>query len=64
MTAAKYYDDKYYSNEYYGKVGGISNTEINTLEIKYLSLIKFKLHVEAEEFMQYRQKIIENIENL
>lgn len=32
MIAAKYIDDFFYKNDYYAKVGGISRTEINSLE--------------------------------
>jgi hypothetical protein len=31
MLAAKFFDDFYYKNEYYGKVGGITTVEMNTL---------------------------------
>jgi hypothetical protein len=33
MVAAKYVDDFFYKNEYYAKVGGISKSEINVLEV-------------------------------
>lgn len=33
MVAAKYADDFFYKNEYYAKVGGISKSEINALEV-------------------------------
>jgi hypothetical protein len=33
MVAAKFADDFFYKNEYYAKIGGISRTEMNVLEI-------------------------------
>jgi hypothetical protein len=33
MLGAKFADDFYYKNEFYAKIGGISKTEINNLEL-------------------------------
>ena len=32
MLASKFFDDVYYNNAYYARVGGISNSEVNSLE--------------------------------
>lgn len=58
MIAAKFFDDCYYNNEYYARVGGISNAEINVLEIELLNAINFNLYVDPVLFLKYRQRLI------
>jgi len=58
LLAAKFFDDFYYSNEYYAKIGGISNKEMNVLEVEFLNAINFSLHVEPEMFFRYREKML------
>ncbi|OMP00765.1 Cyclin P/U [Corchorus olitorius] len=49
MVAAKFMDDMYYNNAYYAKVGGISTTEMNFLEVDFLILIKpWELDLEGD----------------
>ena len=57
VVAAKFFDDKFYKNLYYSKVGGISNDEMNVLEIQFLLLIDFGLFVSSEEFERYRETL-------
>jgi len=58
MLAAKFFDDFYYSNEYFAKIGGITNKEMNVLEIEFLNAINFSLHVEPLMFFRYREKML------
>jgi len=58
LLAAKFFDDFYYSNEYFARIGGISNKEINVLEIEFLNAINFSLHVEPMMFFRYREKML------
>jgi len=58
MLAAKFFDDHFYNNEYYAKVGGMSNKEINALEIEFLNLINFHLHVNPIVFFKYRMRLV------
>lgn len=53
MIAAKLRDDIYYSNDYYASIGGVSNRELNELEVDMLSAIDWKTHVRSEEFNRY-----------
>ena len=53
VVAAKFFEDKYYKNSYYCKVGGISNAELNTLEIELLAYLDFKLYVSTDEYENY-----------
>lgn len=42
-----------YRNSYYARVGGISTEEMNTLELEFLFLMNFKMHVNASVFESY-----------
>ncbi|KAL3516095.1 hypothetical protein ACH5RR_022997 [Cinchona calisaya] len=53
MLAAKFVEDECYNNAYYAKVGGISTSEINRLEMKLLVAVDFRLHVSIETFDRY-----------
>jgi len=43
MLASKFFDDVYYNNAYYARVGGISNSEVNSLEMEMLRMISVRL---------------------
>ena len=45
MLAAKTYDDEYFENKYYARVGGITNQEINLMELEFAKKMKFNLFV-------------------
>nr|POF27156.1 cyclin-u4-1 [Quercus suber] len=45
LVSAKFMDDMYYNNAYYAKVGGISTTEMNLLEVDFLFELKHKFKV-------------------
>ncbi|CAK9151066.1 unnamed protein product [Ilex paraguariensis] len=53
MLAAKFVDDAFFNNAYYAKVGGISTTELNKLEMKFLFGLDFRLHVSVQKFEKY-----------
>ncbi|KVI00544.1 cyclin-U4-1-like [Cynara cardunculus var. scolymus] len=53
MVAAKFMDDMYYNNAYYAKVGGISTTEMNFLEVDFLFGLGFQLNVNPTTFHTY-----------
>ncbi|KAL5799042.1 hypothetical protein ACOSQ2_003862 [Xanthoceras sorbifolium] len=53
MVAAKFMDDMYYNNAYYAKVGGISTTEMNFLEVDFLFGLGFHLNVTTNTFHSY-----------
>lgn len=54
MLASKFFDDVYYNNAYYARVGGISNIEVNSLEMEMLRMISFSLFVQPEQYERYR----------
>lgn len=53
MVAAKFIDDAFFNNAYYAKVGGVSTTELNRLEMKFLFGLDFRLHVSVPTFGKY-----------
>lgn len=63
MTAAKFFDDIYYNNGYYARVGGVSNQEMNALELEFLYMINFSLHVTVEEFERYQHELLGHAAN-
>ncbi|KAJ1640236.1 cyclin-domain-containing protein [Pavlovales sp. CCMP2436] len=61
MLASKFFDDLYYNNAYYARVGGISNLEVNNLEMEMLRLISFSLYVSPELYERYRTSLYDQI---
>lgn len=53
MVAAKFMDDSFFNNAYYAKVGGVSTSEMNRLEMKLLFTIDFRLQVDVDTFRRY-----------
>lgn len=57
VLAAKFFDDHYFNNTYYAKVGGVPCVEMNELEIEFLLLINFSLHVATDTYMHYYNEL-------
>lgn len=53
MVATKLLDDVHYNNAFYARVGGISNAELNCLEIDFLFRLDFRLQVTSNMFEGY-----------
>ena len=51
-------DDEYFDNALYGRMGGVSNEELNRLELEILGLLRFELHVPERVFKQYEEHIV------
>ena len=49
-VASKYLEDKHYDNSYWSEIGGISNSELNFLELAFSYALAFRLYVPVEEF--------------
>lgn len=58
LCSAKYLDDEYLKNSRYAYVGGIPTTEMNTLELIFLSLIQFSLHISSETYAQIYSELV------
>lgn len=53
MVAAKMLDDVHHNNAFYARVGGVSNSELNKLELELLFLLDFGLIVNSRVFESY-----------
>ena len=51
VTAIKFWSDKFYDNAVYGKIGGVSAEEMQTLEISTLLWLDFNLIVDENSFV-------------
>jgi len=52
MVAAKFYSDIFFTNSHYAKVGGLPVIELNQLEIEFLLINDFDLHISVEEIQE------------
>ncbi len=57
LLAAKFLDDVYYNNSFYAKIGGIPLQELNSLELEFLRLTRFDLHVSEHQYGAYHRGI-------
>ncbi|TKY63653.1 Cyclin-U2-2 protein [Spatholobus suberectus] len=53
MVASKYVEDMNFRNSYFARVGGLTTNELNELELEFLFLMGFKLHVNVSVFESY-----------
>lgn len=60
--AQKYFDDNFYGNKSMAIMFGISIDELNLLEMICLDVLDFDVHICAEEFYIYREKITSHID--
>lgn len=60
MLATKFFDDETFNNLYYAKVGGLQVLEVNQLENKFLSLIKFSLTIRSDLFDRYHCELVKH----
>ena len=57
MVTQKYYEDNPINNKIFAELVGINCDELLNLEIEFMSMMDFKLHIKEEEFEKYKQKI-------
>lgn len=53
--AAKLYEDDHYGNDVFCQIGGVSVQELNQLEVEFLRVISFDLHIKASIFLEYSE---------
>ncbi|GAA0151263.1 hypothetical protein Leryth_027542 [Lithospermum erythrorhizon] len=53
LVASKYVEDMNYRNSYFARVGGVTTKEMNKLELEFLFMIGFKLHVNVSVYQSY-----------
>lgn len=57
VAASKYSNDFFLKNSFYAKVGGISASELNDLELEFLFRTHFDLFVHEDTFGQYKSHL-------
>ncbi|CAL9207589.1 unnamed protein product [Musa hybrid cultivar] len=57
LIASKVLDDKHHNNAFFAKVGGVSNAELNRMELELLFLLDFGLVVSSRVFESYRRHL-------
>ena len=57
IITQKYYEDENFTDKDYSKILNIDANELIQMEIEFLSLIDFSLHISDEEFNKYKNKI-------
>lgn len=57
MVASKMLDDVHYNNAFFARVGGVSNAELNKLELEFLFLLDFGVLVSSNVFENYCQHL-------
>ncbi|CAO3632771.1 unnamed protein product [Mucor fragilis] len=58
MVASKLYSDVFFTNTRYAKVGGLPVSELNMLELEFLSINDFALFVSIEELQHYGDQLL------
>eukprot|EP00182_Erythrolobus_australicus_P005052 CAMPEP_0185833204 /NCGR_PEP_ID=MMETSP1353-20130828/2535_1 /TAXON_ID=1077150 /ORGANISM="Erythrolobus australicus, Strain CCMP3124" /LENGTH=288 /DNA_ID=CAMNT_0028531459 /DNA_START=641 /DNA_END=1507 /DNA_ORIENTATION=+ len=58
LLAIKYMEDVSFSNEHFARVGGVSLTELNRLELSMLKALDFRLYVSAEDLRTYEATLV------
>ena len=58
IVACKFHDDKFYSNGYYAQIGGISLSNFNLLERKFMIGIDWNLFISTDELNSYISNIL------
>ncbi|KAF3325648.1 cyclin family protein [Carex littledalei] len=53
LLASKVLDDLHHNNAFFARIGGISNFELNKLELELLFLLNFRLTVTSSDFQRY-----------
>lgn len=57
MLANKFLDDEVLDNAHYARIGCVSLSEINMLEIQFLCSINYSLHISNDIFQRYYENI-------
>ena len=60
IITQKYYEDENFNDKDYSKLVKIDVNDVIKMEVEFLSLINFSLHIPEEEFFKY-QKSLEDV---
>jgi len=58
VVTQKYYEDVIFNDKNYSKIGGYKTEELINMEVEFLELLDFSLHIKEEEFIKYKAKMI------
>lgn len=58
VVAAKFFDDTYLYNSFYAQVGGVSLQELNKLELKFLTALRWELYVDRENYDRFNAVVL------
>ena len=57
IITQKYYEDENFNDKDYSKLLKINVNDIIKMEVEFLSLIDFSLHITEEEFLKYKANL-------
>ena len=57
VLTQKYYEDENFNDKDYSKIIGINTNELIKMQIEFLSLVDFSLHVTDEKFAKYKYNL-------
>ncbi|BGP40289.1 PHO85 cyclin-5 [Rhodotorula kratochvilovae] len=57
ISASKYLQDRNYSNRAWAKISGLAVGEINKNERAFLQVVQFQLHLRAEDFQRWTERL-------
>ncbi|KAJ1272912.1 hypothetical protein BS78_06G239200 [Paspalum vaginatum] len=57
LVASKVLDDFHHSNAFFARVGGVSNAEMNRLELELLGVLDFAVAVDHRAYGRYREHL-------
>lgn len=57
IAASKYLQDRNYSNKAWARISGLPINEINVNERSFLNMIKFELHLPADDFLKCKRLV-------
>ncbi|KAG0325643.1 hypothetical protein BGZ99_000354 [Dissophora globulifera] len=60
MVSAKFFSDVFFTNSRYAKVGGLPVSELNQLEVEFLTLNNFALAISIEELQTYGDQLMKH----
>ena len=63
VITQKYYENENFKDKDYSKLGQLNSEELIKMEVEFLSLIDFSLHISDDEFNKYKYKMKDMWEN-
>ena len=57
VLTQKYYEDENFNDKDYSKIIGINTNELIKMQIEFLSLVDFSLHITDEKFAKYKYNL-------